>query len=224
MAHVESPPHEVTLADLSERFGAMPAWRIRTLPAPGTATEQDVIEVEASEKRLCELVDGVLVEKTMGYLESCLAVELVRLLANFVKPRKLGIVSGPDGMMRLFSGLIRIPDAAFASREKFAGRRIPREPVPALVPDLAVEILSAGNTEHEMSRKLADYFEAGVRLVWLFDPRQRTVLVFTGPEAVQLLHERDTLTGGDVLPGFTLSLEEFFREPLADEPATGTDG
>lgn len=220
MAQVESPPTKVTLIDLSQRFGPMPAWRIRTVPAPGTATEEDVIEIEARENRLCELFDGVLVEKTVGYWESYLAVELVTALWNFVKPRKLGIVSGEAGMMRLFPGLVRIPDAAFAGRDKFLDRRIPREPIPALVPDLAVEILSEGNTAEEMSEKLAEYFEAGVRLVWYFDPRQRTAQVFTGPETVELLQETDTLTGGDVLPGFTLSLREFFQEPL-EEPADG---
>lgn len=216
MAQVESPSSNVTLVDLTQWFGAMPAWRIRTVPVPGTATETDVAEIEATENRLCELVDGVLVEKIMGYLESCLAVELVRVLANFVKPRKLGIVSGEAGMMRLFPGLVRIPDAAFAGREKFPNRRMPRESVPSLVPDLAAEILSEGNTAQEMARKLTDYFGAGVRLVWYFDPRQRTVQVFTGPTTGRLLHEHDTLTGGDVLPGFTLSLKEFFQDPLED--------
>lgn len=85
------------------------------------------------------------------------------------------------------------------------------------MPDLAAEMLSEGNTSQEMSRKLADYSDAGVRLVWYFDPRQRTVQVFTAPGTAQLLTEHDVLTGGDVLPGFSLALEEFFRDPL-EEP------
>ena len=56
----------LTVADLLERFGPMPAGRIRTNPPPGTATEQDVIDIEEQESRLCELVDGVLVEKTVA--------------------------------------------------------------------------------------------------------------------------------------------------------------
>jgi Uma2 family endonuclease len=211
MAQVDSP---LTLADLIERFGPIPAWRIRTEPKPGTATEEDVVEIEARENRFCELVDGVLVEKTVGYSESCLAVELVRRLANFAYPKKLGIVSGEGGMMRLFPGLVRIPDAAFAHREKFPDGHLPEEPIPSLVPDLAAEILSEGNTPKEMSQKLADYFDSGVRLVWYFDPKKRTVQVFTNLESSQLLQEGDTLTGGDVLPGFTLSLKEFYRDPL----------
>lgn len=222
MAQVESPPTELTLADLSRLFGAMPAWRIRTVPTPGTATEEDVIEIEGKEHRLCELVEGVLVEKTVGYRESYLAVQLVTELWSFVKPRKLGIVTGEGGMMRLFPGLIRIPDVAFAGRDKFPDLRLPTDPVPSLVPDLAVEVLSEGNTPEEMSRKLAEYFDTGVRVVWYFDPRRKTVQIFTGPETATLLTERDTLTGGDVLPGFTLSIKAFYEEPLADigEPPT----
>lgn len=214
MAQVESPPTEVTLTDLHARFGPLPAWRIRTVPRPGTATEDDVIDIEARENRFCELVDGILVEKTVGYWESYLAGELVRILGNFVKPCKLGIVSGEGGMMRLFPGLVRIPDVAFAARDKFPDRRVPRKPIPSLVPDLAVEVLSASNTTKEMSDKLADYFESGVRLVWYIDPPRRTVQVFTAPDDFQILSENDTLTGGDILPGFELSLREFFQEPL----------
>jgi len=62
-----------TLADLHKRFGAIPAWRIRTNPPPGMATENDVQEIYNRERRPCELIDGVLLEKTVGYHESLLA-------------------------------------------------------------------------------------------------------------------------------------------------------
>lgn len=200
----------LTVADLVELFGPMPAWRIRSQPAPGTATEQDVIDIETREKRLCELVEGVLVEKTVGYDESCLAVELARLIGNFVKKHRLGRVSGAGGMMRLFPGLVRIPDIAFASWSKFPSPEYLGEPIPDLVPDLAVEVLSEGNTPKEMSRKLDDYFDAGVRLVWFVDPRKRTVDVFTAKDACITLGEQQTLTGGEVLPGFKLPLKKLF--------------
>ena len=61
-----------TLADLLEQLGGLAPARVRFRPPPGTATEKDVLEVEAHEDRLCELVDGVLVEKAMGWRESIL--------------------------------------------------------------------------------------------------------------------------------------------------------
>jgi Uma2 family endonuclease len=201
-----------TLADLLERLGNIPLDRVRFRPPPGTATEQDVLDVAAHEDRLCELVDRTLVEKPMGYCESVLALALAGFLRTFVIPGNLGVVSGADGMMRLFPGLVRIPDVAFASWDRFPNRRVPTAPVPNLVPDLAVEVLSLSNTAAEMARKLGEYFRAGVRLVWIVDPPARTVAVYTAPEQFTVLTEADTLDGAPVLPGFTLPLRELFAE------------
>lgn len=212
MAHVESPITVFTLTELVERFGPMSAWRIRSMPAPGTATEQHVVDVQELEDRLCELVDGVLVEKTGGFYESVLAIALARRLAEFVEALNLGVVSGEGGMMRLFPGLIRIPDVAFASWKELPDD-VTEEAVPEIVPDLAVEVLSEGNTKQEMDRKLDDYFDAGVRLVWFVEPRKKTVQVFTAKDESTLLDENATLTGGEVLPGFTLTLKTLFVKP-----------
>lgn len=160
MAIAETPSALLTINDLAELFGDMPAWRIRNVPAPGTATEDDVVAIAEHEDRMCELVEGVLVEKAVGYEESCLAIDLATLINSFVKARKLGKVSGSDGMMRLFPGLVRIPDVAFVSWKRYSQRRGSTK-MPQLVPDLAVEVLSEGNTPKEMSRKLDDYFDAG---------------------------------------------------------------
>jgi len=202
----------MTLAGLLERFGAIPAARIRYDPPPGTATEQDVIALEARENRLFELVDGVLVEKAMGWRESLLAGALITILSNFVRPRNLGLVTGEAGMVRLASGLVRLPDMAFVSWDRLPNRRVPSDPIPALAPDLAVDVLSAGNTPGEMARKRQEYFAAGVRLVWLVDPEARTVEVYTDPHQSTVRHEADTLEGGAVLPGFALPLRELFAE------------
>ena len=201
-----------TAADLGNHFGPMPLWRIRFNPMPGEATEEDVLDVLAKEGKLCELIEGVLVEKVMGLRESCLAGMLIHLLRTFLSGRRMGTVSAPDGMLRLGPGLVRIPDVAFISWDKFSERRLPDEPIPDLAPDLAVEVLSPSNTKREMERKLQEYFEHGVRLVWLVDPDQRTVEVFTAPDQSVVLHEDQTLDGGEVLPGFSLPLRQLFAE------------
>lgn len=200
-----------TLADVLDRLGGVAPERVRVHPALGTATEADVVAVQARDNRLCELVDGVLVEKVMGYRESYIALLIATALNVFVIPRKLGAVTGPDGMMRLFPGLVRIPDVAFVSRQRLPGGKIPSEPVPHVVPDLAVEVLSVGNTVSEMDRKRLEYFEAGVRLLWLVDPRTRTAEVYT-PGATEpiTIAEDGLLDGGDILPGFTLALRSLF--------------
>jgi len=202
-----------TAADLVERFGPIPLWRIRLDPPPGSATEEDLVEVNERHECLCELVDGVLVEKTVGTYESYLAMLMGRLLGNFVERQNLGVVLGADGMLRLSPGLVRVPDVSFVGWNRLPGRRVSREPVWGLAPDLAAEVISRSNTPQEMQRKLAEYFDVGVRLVWYLYPESRTVEVYTAPDRPTVLGETDVLKGGEVLPGFELSLREFFAEP-----------
>ena len=205
----------LTVGDLYRRFGAIPFDRIRTDPPPGTATEADLVAIDARGEWLCELVDGILVEKTVGAEESYLAGLILTFLNVFVRPRRLGFVYGADGLMRLNPDLVRIPDVSFVSRRRTAGGRLPKGVFCTVVPSLAVEVLSAGNTKKEMAEKLVDYFEAGVELVWYVDIVKKTVRVYTSPTDSRLLRERQTLDGGAVLPGFALPLRELFADPDA---------
>lgn len=209
---VPPPPRPLTLADLLESLGDIDPSRVRYKPRPGSATVQNVIDLEARENRLFELVDGVLVAKAMGFREPFLAVRIAVLLDAWVRLRKLGVIVGADGTMQLFAGLVRIPDVAFVSWQRLPGKRVPDEPVPDLAPDLAVEVLSLSNAVKEMARKRREYFQAGVRLVWEVDPRRRQVSVYTEPDRATGSTKADTLDGGDVLPGFTLPLPELFAE------------
>ena len=199
-----------TVEELLEALGGISPGRVRLHPSPGTATEADLIAFNARKITLCELVDGVLVEKGVGFRESLLAAAIISLLREFVVPRNLGLISAPDDMMRLFPGLVRLPDVAFISWDRIPGRRISTEPIGDFAPDLAVEVLGPSNTPAEMARKRREYFEAGVRLVWAVDPEARTVAVYDAPERSTLLDSRANLHGGDVLPGFALPLAELF--------------
>jgi len=215
MAHAIEPALGTwTAADLVERFGAIPLHRIRHDPTPGTATERDVIEIHDREDRLYELIDGVLLEKTVGTYESYLAGWLLQFLWVFLRENDLGIVLGADGMMRLAPGLVRIPDVSFISWNRLPDRKVPREPIADLAPDLAIEVISKSNTPKEMGGKLADYFAAKVRQVWyVYHTPRREVHVYLSPEERTVLGETQTLDGGDVLPGFTLPLPSLFAEP-----------
>ncbi len=202
----------LTIDDLLEHLGGISPARVRFRPYPGTATEADLIELRGREKRLYELVDGVLVEKAMGFSESSLACALSAWLRAFVLPRNLGIVLGADGTMKLRPGLVRIPDFSFLSWDRFPDRRYPTVPLPDVAPDLAIEVLSESNTRAEMQRKRREYFGAGVRLVWEVDPVARTVAIFDTADHSIVLDESQTLEGGVVLPGFALPLADLFGE------------
>lgn len=205
-------PHDWTLADFWSHLGGIPPERIRMFPSPGAATEEDVLEAERQTGRPCELIDGALVEKTMGYKESLIAAEIVFLLKLFLRKCDLGVVLGADGTLKILPRQVRVPDVCFIAWERFANRQFPAEPIPSLVPDLAVEVLSEGNTDAEMQRKLRDYFAAGVRLVWYIDPRARSARSYTAENRFVEVDESGSLSGGDVLPGFELSLAELFAK------------
>jgi Uma2 family endonuclease len=201
-----------TLADLLDRLGGVSPQRVRFHPLPGTATESDLLTIERRENRLCELVDCTLVEKAMGFRESILAAALIHYLRNHVTAQNLGVVTAPDGMFKLFPGLVRVPDVAFVSWSRLPERNVAPDSIPNLAPDLAVEILSRANTSAEMSRKRREYFAAGVIVHWEVDPDERTVYVYTDPENGVRLSVADTLRGEPVLPGFALSVEQLFGD------------
>jgi Uma2 family endonuclease len=201
-----------TFADLLHNLGDIPPHRVlwRSFPA----TEEDVVRLADGEpKRLCELVDGVLVEKAMGYREALFAATLITYLGPFVREHKLGTVAGADALMRLFPGIVRIPDVAVTLWENLPAPDAHLKPVAQFHPDLAVEVISDSNTRAEIARKLREYFRSGSKLVWVFDPKKDTTEVYTSPESVTRLSPTDTLTGDPVLPGFRLSLAELFADP-----------
>lgn len=201
------PP--ATIAELLHRLGDLPAERVRFHPIPGSATEADLIRILDRENTPCELVEGVLVEKTVGYKESEIAAWISAILLNFVRPRRLGIVLGADGTLPILPELVRVPDVSFISRDRLPDGKRPEGPIPDLVPDLAIEVLSASNSKAEIDRKLREYFEAGV---WLVAPEARALRVHTGPSTGEstLLHEGDSVDGGDVLPGFAAAVTDLF--------------
>jgi Uma2 family endonuclease len=191
----------------------IPAERILLTPLPGTATENDLLLMNDRGYRVCELVDGVLVAKTMGAEESILASLLIQYLGSFVRQRDLGIVLGEAGFLELQPGLIRAADVAFIAWDRLPGARWPRAAVPKLSPDLAVEVISKSNTKKEMEHKLQEYFNEDVRLVWYVYPRQQVIDVYASPTEKRRVYHDQVLDGGDVLPGFSLPLEELFITP-----------
>src|SRR6266566_863933 len=107
------PAPDWSVDRLRRHFGMIPAERILLEPAPGTATEDDVLRVNERKERLCELVDGVLVEKAMGTKEGLLGVWLAYLIWDYLVKHPIGLGLGGDGMLRLFPGLVRVPDVSF---------------------------------------------------------------------------------------------------------------
>ncbi|MEX2138509.1 MAG: Uma2 family endonuclease [Pirellulales bacterium] len=206
-----------TLADLLESIGDVPLTRIRANPAPGTATEKDVVAIRDRERRLYELVDGVLVEKTMGCYESILALEIAHLIQTFLDHHDLGVVAGEGGMIRFPPG-VRIPDVSFVAWTALPSTEALHQPILATAPALAVEVLSKKNTRKEMARKLREYFDGGVEQVWYLDPKKRTMQVFSAIDRSTIFDENSLVDGGDVLPGFTMRVADVFARADRKRP------
>ena len=200
-----------TMAEFLARLGDIPPTRVLMRPPPGEATEADLLE-QLARKRFCELVEGTLVEKGMGFEESSLAVWLGHLLLIEFGDRDPGKLSGESGMMRLGEGLVRAPDLSFTRWSKFPDGERCAAPIADLVPDLAIEVLSASNTPGEIRRKLGEYFQAGTELVWIVDSVRRVVVVHTAPETYRTLTEADTLDGAEVLPGVRVPVSRVFQK------------
>lgn len=195
-----------TAADWLRELGDVPLHRIRMIPTPGKATEADALRAQKN-GTMCELVNGTLVEKVMGMPESFLASILISYLWPFVRTAQLGGVFAPDAQFRMEHGNLRLPDVSFTRRERLPNQ-LPQ--VGGWCPDLCVEILSPSNTIAEMQLKRQEYFTSGCHLVWEINPRTHTAIVYSS--ATDEGTATDTLDGGSVLPGFSLSLAALFAE------------
>src|SRR4051794_8493633 len=110
-----------TVDDLMRHLG-VPAKRILLRPTPGTATERDLIRAQSGpHERLCELIDGVLVEKAMGWRESLLAGWIIQQINNYLENNDLGVTLGADAFQRMATGRVRAPDVSFVSWGRLPG-------------------------------------------------------------------------------------------------------
>jgi Uma2 family endonuclease len=205
-------PKEWNMADVCAHVGDVPLERIRTYPPPGMATEEDALR-----KPVCELIDGILVEKPMGAYESLLASLLITEINNYLTANPIGFVTGEQGPYRLLPRRMRVPDVAFVRWDRLPTRKLPRGQVLRVAPDLVVEVLSPSNTKKEMEKKLREYFNAGVRLVWYVDPEKRTAEVYTSPTDVEKLDADGILDGQEVLPGFKLKIKDWLDKVPREE-------
>ena len=157
-----------------------------------------------------ELVEGEMIELSPNAGRSgWIGGQFVAYLTEYVRPRRLGWVFPADTGFVLFDdrATVRSPDAAFVRRDRLPELTNTFVPV---APDLAVEVLSPTDRMADALAKVAMYLDAGVRLVWLVDPRSRTLTVFRLDDPPTKLDVGDILDGGDVLPGFSVPVAEIF--------------
>jgi Uma2 family endonuclease len=159
-----------------------------------------------------ELVKGELKKMSpAGSEHGAIIVNITLFLAQHVKARGLGVCFGAETGFKIVSDpdTVRAPDVAFVSRERIPESGITKKFWPG-APDLAVEVLSPGDTYEEVDEKVEDWLDAGARAVWIVSPKRRSVTVYRSMTDVKRLSESDELDGGDVVPGFRCKVSEIF--------------
>jgi Uma2 family endonuclease len=159
-----------------------------------------------------ELVDGRPVERKMGAKSDEIAGAIFAAVFNHVRPQRLGHVFGAQTGYRCFAHrprLVRKPDVSFVARGRLPNEETPEGDI-SLAPDLAVESVSPNDTSEEVEGKVNEYLGAGVRLVLVVSPTTKTILVRRPNKTCTVLDTTDTLSGEDVLPGFTCPVAELF--------------
>ena len=163
---------------------------------------------------LYEVVDGEILEKNRGAREMEIASILGGYLSQLSRANRLG--------RALIECLFRInvaqdmqlrPDVAFVSHARWPfNRRLPDVPAWDMVPDLAVEVISASDMMSAVQRKVHDYFRAGVARVWVVYHEQAEVYIYSTPCQIDMVSLGQELDGGDLLPGFRLPVAVFFQD------------
>jgi len=173
-------------------------------------TEADLLNLDDDTSRH-ELVAGVIVAEPFPTpRHDRVRWRLERLLRAHVETGDLGEVFGDTGyVLARDPDTVRGPDLSFVARDRLSNFDDARYFSGA--PDLAVEILSPSNRRGEMHAKVADYLAAGARLVWVFDPKRKSVTTYRTLLAPRRLESNESLDGEDVLPGLVIPLEAIFE-------------
>jgi Uma2 family endonuclease len=169
---------------------------------------------EANGDVLYEVVDGQYVElPPMSSRAVRVATVLSTELENHGRAQRLG-QAATEMLFGLGPRLRRRPDVGFVSFERWPeDRELPETDPWPVVPNLAVEVVSPNDLAQELLRKIEEYFQAGVQLVWVVYLQPRVVHVYESFTQIRVLTPADTLAGGSVLPGFQLPLTILFKQP-----------
>lgn len=160
-----------------------------------------------------ELVKGEIVPMSPASTKHGLvAFRLAFEIGKFVEKEALGTIYAAETGFTLARDpdTVRAPDVAFVSADRIPEAGVPETGFWAIAPDLVAEIVSPNDRASEVHDKVADYLNAGVKLVWIIDPQSKSAAVYRTFSDAQLLLAKDTLDGGDVLPGFQLPLAVLF--------------
>lgn len=174
------------------------AEEFATLPQPSDGSQQ-------------ELIKGVIVTMPPpSFYHGRICLKVGRKLGNFIEDNNLGTITSNDSGVILARNpdTVRAPDLAYWSYARLP--EPPQRGYPSVAPDLVVEVLSPSDVFLSVNKKVHEYLTAGVRLLWVLMPEDRSVTVYRHDRPSVLLANGDTLGGEGVLPGFSCLVGELF--------------
>ena len=183
------------------------------LPSPELITAEELLNIPDPLDRRCELVAGVIQYRPfMDFGSGAIASELNFRLSQHVHATRCGIfvATGTGYILRRNPDTVRAATASCLSEarlNRFSRRHDGYFPS---APNLVVELLSDFDDEKDIDRRNSDWFDGGAKLVWVVNPRWKTVTVYRSATDKQELSLCDSLVGAEVLPGFVCPLTDIF--------------
>src|SRR5439155_8648677 len=161
-------------------------------------------------RRLMRWLPQLTAVKNPSAEHSEIAAKISYIIATFLEKSPIGKVYSADVGIILPSENLRSPDVTFVRTGKLPEGKSP-DSFGEIVPDLAVEVLSPNDSPTYVGRKIGEYLECGVPLVWLIDPATETVTVYRSLSQTEQLSAQDTINAEPILPGFSCPVSRFFR-------------
>ncbi len=175
-------------------------------------TAEQFLDMPKEDTWRCELVEGVIIKMSpAGFEHGDVALNVAYLLKQHVMAHSLGKVLAAETGFKVATDpdTVLAPDAAFIRQEEFDRIGMTKKFWPG-APDLAVEVMSPDDTVRQTDEKAKSWLSHGARMVWVINPKRRTVSVFCPGAETVVLSEGDVLDGQVVVPGFSCRVDEIF--------------
>jgi Uma2 family endonuclease len=157
-----------------------------------------------------ELVDGEVVVSPASFYHAEIVVKIAHIIATYLDDHPIGKVYGDNVGLILPNGNLRSPDVSFVRSEKLPGGKSPVT-FGEIVPDLAVEVLSPGDSPRRVMQKIGEFLECRVPLVWVVEPVTQIVTEYRSLSQIRQYMAQETISAEAILPGFTCLVSRFFQ-------------
>jgi Uma2 family endonuclease len=177
-------------------------------------TADDLLKLPMGFGQRYELIEGVLVEMSpAGFEHGVVAAIIIYFLTAYAKQTRFGVVLSSETGYRTRKDdkTVRAPDASFMSYTKIPADKKPRN-YSDIAPDLVVEVVSPNDSAAEIEAKTQEWLDFGVSMVWVAYPGSNRLHIHRAGQDIKVLSEHDSVDSGDVLPGFSVRVVQFFED------------